>query len=152
MRTLLMVMLVSLLGACAHHVTSVRSSWYVVQEAKAPVTYIAIVNQGNRTIDATEVILNPLRDRLFSSSFHSAWHLAFARPESIAPGKTLVLRADRFFQGTTRFGPCMAPVEINLRIVGRDSLLLSQLDAGLPNSLPLGWEIDCNRKEDTPAR
>ncbi|NHZ82575.1 hypothetical protein F2P44_25330 [Massilia sp. CCM 8695] len=48
MRRLLIVVLGSALAACAHHITSVRSSWYVMEESNASVTYEPLAKLAER--------------------------------------------------------------------------------------------------------
>lgn len=145
MRRLPIMVVASLLAGCALQVTSVRSSWYVMDEGSGAVTYIAILNEGNSTIAATEVILNPLRDRLLSDRYHSAWQLTLDPPRQIVPGELVYFRGADFYQGNATFSACMIPVEINLRIADgtRSRLVTSQLVAGMPNHIPMQWETDC---------
>jgi hypothetical protein len=133
-------------AACTHQVTSVRSAWYVMEEQGIPVTYISVLNQGNTSITPKEIILNPLRQRTFSNDFHSGWHAQFAANQPISPGKILYIRARDIFQGKTPFEPCMVPIEINIRIEERSSLVISQLDVAMPNAVPIGWEAACMAK------
>lgn len=143
MRNVWIAALGCLLASCAHPVTSVRSSWHVLEESGHSATYLAILNQSNGPITVTEVIVNPVRDRMFSSDFHSGFHLRLGKGERIDSGRLLYLQAERLLQGNTSFGPCMIPIEVNLRLAGRSGVVVSKLDVATPNTVPQHWETRC---------
>lgn len=142
----------SLVAGCTHQITRVRSSWYMLGDRTSHAMYISLLNQGNGPIIASEIILNPIRDRVFSDDYHSEWLLKLTPPVVLAPGAIMYARADEFvLRGQKGFGPCLVPIEINLQLDGPRRLVVTELEVAMPNSIPEPWE-DCGRTPQSPAK
>jgi hypothetical protein len=149
MRTIALLLCLLCTG-CTHHILRVQSSWYIIgaEEARQPVTYLVLLNRGNTPLKIDQIILNPIRDEvsLYKDPYHDGWGLTLDR--KLAPGEMLVTEASQFFK-TEKDGSklpwprCRMPVEVNVKIVEPDRVLISEHQPALPNSLPWAWEKGC---------
>jgi hypothetical protein len=136
----ILLLLVSL-GGCSHR-SAFQSSWYFVDEEKAPrETYVAILNQGRDILRVKRVILNPIGDEV-----QDGWVRDIN--EDLEPGQVLLRKASGFTRKRQRQDPetwngCRIPVGVVV-IVGPDNRAIRAESTGvMPSSIPISWDAAC---------
>jgi hypothetical protein len=152
MNNIILALLAALLcSGCGlpNHITRLQSSWYMQLEQGQPVTYIAVLNQGNTGVHIERLIINPIRDKiyLFDDPQYGGWELEVNA--QLEPGALLLREAKPFLRVTLtsdeNWTDCYLPIEIDAKIKDRRSLFITDMKPAMPTAIPLGWEQRCGK-------